>query len=477
MADLFSDLGTGGNASCVATSFKDIKPGAAFPSLDVVKRNAGYKYNHHLFSGAYAKNKFLIFSIDSVDQPLNYKPLPLNYFKLLVNKLDSLIWGNGCQIKTGDIARDKAVQSLVDKTGWVSSMRKAVKFAEIYGDSVIKTSSVGASVLAPTAAYKVVSEHDVADVVGVVFMEPLYSQSGTINNPKYEANHIRILICTKGWEFERVYAYKDGYLGNPCRWKYRGRWIKKGGNHYKTDLGINTAQYISCNTDERLAYGESSFKSIAPLIFAIEERLTVENFVVDAHSKPLLLIGMEMVTTDELSGQYKIKSMYDKYLISSGATTEPKYITWDGKLEASQEIRQALMSCVYELSEMSKSFMSGDYSGLGNLSEESLNNLIKGSIDRATRELMDFIPIMKNSLCVLCNLNDIKIDVDEISLNFLVGRVDDDATVVGIVKDLVNNKILSRESARAKYYGYSPEDSEVEEQKILKEANQNDFIG
>ena len=39
MADLFSDLGTGGNASCVATSFKDIKPGAAFPSLNVVKRN------------------------------------------------------------------------------------------------------------------------------------------------------------------------------------------------------------------------------------------------------------------------------------------------------------------------------------------------------------------------------------------------------------------------------------------------------
>ena len=75
---------------------------------------------------------------------------------------------------------------------------------------------------------------------------------------------------------------------------------------------------------------------------------------------------------------------------------------------------------MYELSEMGKTFLSGEYRG--NISEETLNNTIKSAIDKGNRLLTELYSAFRDSLYCLCRLNGIDIKKSDINIQFNVGR-------------------------------------------------------
>lgn len=466
-----------------ATDLSNIKEGAQFPDNEVLGRNRVYRFNKSLFTGDYARNKFLVALVNEQYQSINYRVLPLNYFKLIVNKLDSLLFGNDLTIQTGDIERDRDVARLVERTGWVKSIREAVKLCEIYGDSCIKTGRFGASAFAPLFAYKVVDKSDKKKVKAYVLHEILYENNTNYVSDTCKPAYIRILICGMGFDYERVFEYTgsniSGRLGKPVRYKYKDRWIPRKGRYYWT--GINdceTVQWLSVNTEDDGVYGTSSFTQVKDLIFAIENRLSTENWVIDAHGKPLLIAGMSAFKTDEITGEYYLSVVNGKYLVDKGGSdTKPEYLTWDGKLEASKQVRDDLMSAFYELSEMGRTFLSGEYTG--NVSEESLNNIIKSAIDRGNREVNDFWYDIRKSLYVLCRLNDIKVALEDINISFNVGRVDDTKVLADTCDVLLSQGLFSKQTLLTKFWGYTSEDAEAELDRIKAEngGNSNDSNG
>ena len=355
-----------------------------------------------------------------------------------------MFFGNEITIKTGDVERDKLVNRLVERTHWTQSIRQAVKLCEIYGDACLKTGRYGASAFSPLFAYKVVDKSDKKNTIGYVLHELLYEKSTNGTNV-------------------------SGTLGKPVRYKYKDRWIPRKGRYYWT--GINdceTVQWLSVNTEDDGVYGTSSFSQVKDLIFAIENRLSTENWVIDAHGKPLLIAGMSAFKTDEMTGEYYLSVVNGKYLVDKGGTeNKPQYLTWDGKLEASKQVRDDLMSTFYELSEMGKTFLSGEYTG--NVSEESLNNIIKSAIDRGNREVNDFWYDIRKSLYVLCKLNDIDIALEDINVNFNVGRVDDTKIIAEICDMLVSMGLFSKQTLLNKFWGYTEEDAEAEFERIRAE--------
>lgn len=456
------------------TDFSNLKAGCSFPSNEVKARNVVYKHNMRLFTGEYANGKRLVAIINDEYTEINYRVLPLNYFELIVNKLDSLLFGNDVTINTGDVERDKLVNKLVEKTAWLKSVRQAVKYCEIYGDACLKTWRGGASAFSPQFAYKVLDKSDKNKVIGYVLHEILYDVSdGVQGNKNYTPSHIRIIISCKGFEYERVYKYTgtntSGTLGEPVKYKYKDRWIPKSGKYWWTGIDdAETVQWLSCNIEKDGVYGTSSFASVKDLIFAIENRLSTENWVIDAHGKPLLLVGMSSLKTDELTGEYYLSVVNGKYMVNKGGDEEkPQYLTWDGKLEASKQVRDDLMSTFYELSEMGRTFLSGEYTG--NVSEESLNNIIKSAIDRGNREVNDIWYEVRKSIYVLCRLNDIDVDIEDININFNVGRVDDTKILAEICDMLISMGLFSKETLLNKFWGYTSDDAEAEFERIKKE--------
>jgi hypothetical protein len=455
------------------TDFSNLSPGKIFPSSEVRDRNRVYRWNKKLFSGEYAFNKKLIAIIDEVQTEINYSTIPINKFELVVNKLDSLLFGNELTIQTGDVNRDREVQRLVEKTHWVRDIRRGVKLAEIYGDAVLKTGRYGVSSFSPLFAYKVLDISDKNRVVGYVLHELLYDKQEDVNrltfyNPKF----IRIVVSCKGYEYERVFEYKgsnlSGVLGNPVRYKYKDRWISKKGNYYWTGIDdCETVQWLSVNTEKDGVYGASAFDSLKDIVFAIENRLSTENWVIDNHGKPILLVGMTSVVPNEKTGTYSPSIIEGKYMIQKGQGEKPEYLTWDGKLENSKQLRDDLMEQFYELSEMGKTFLSGQYTG--NVSEESLNNMIKSAIDRGQRDLNDLWYDIRKSLYVLCKLNNIDVQIEDININFNVGRVDDTKVISEICETLSGIGLFSKQTLLSKFFGYTEEDALAEFERIQSE--------
>ena len=455
------------------TDFRNIRPGASFPSTEVRARNLVYRSNKRLFTGEYASNKKLIARIDGNEEEVDYKVLPLNYFKLIVNKIDSLLWSNDVTIHTGNSETDNLVNKLIERTGWLDSIRYASKLAEIYGDVILKTYTNGVSVCPPMEGYKVLDKTD-KSVKGFVLKELLYEDQMFSNEFNSKPSYIRILISCPGFDYERVFRYSGDYwsgtLGEPVRIKYKDRWIPKRGRYYFSGVDEPTVQWFSVNIEDDGVYGTSSFENVKKIIWALENRLTMDNYVLDAHGMPILLIGQSAVIPDEKTKGYKLKVIDNKFLIARDINGEPKasYLTWDGKLENSKTVRDDLLGHFYELSEMGKVFLSGQVQG--NPSEETLGNIIKSAIDRGHREINYLYTDMKKSLYVLCRLNNIDIRLEDISIELNIGRADDAQVLAKVCETLLSCNLFSKETLRKMYYGYDADSSKAEDALIQKEG-------
>jgi hypothetical protein len=464
------------------TDFSNLREGKQFPSNEVRDRAKVYRLNKKLYSGEYAYNRNLIAMIDEVQQEIPYPCPPINRFELVVNKMDSILFGNELTIQTGDVYRDKEVQKLIERTGWVKSIREGVKLAQIYGDAVLKTGRNGVSSFSPLFAYKVVDESDKKNVKGYVLHEIIYGHKdvkGYTNVDRYKPTHLRIIISCKGFEFERIFEYKGsnklGTLGKPVEYKYKDRVIPAEGKYYWTDIeDCETVQWLSINPGKDDVYGSSAFDNIRDLVLLYESRLATENWILDNHGKPILLLGMSAFTSNEKTGSYSPAVIEGKYMINRGTGEKAEYLTWDGKLDNSRALREDIEDIMYELTEMSKTFMSGSFSG--NVSEESLNNMIKSVIDRGNRDLNDIWYDIRKSLYVLCKLNGIEISIEDININFNVGRVDDTKAISEICKTLSDIKLFSRQTLLNKFFGYTEDDALAEFERIQKESENNSTI-
>lgn len=451
------------------TDFSFAKPGTAFPPLEVRERNACYRYYHRLYDGTYGLNKKLIALINSVETEIPYKCIPINMFKLVVNKLDGLFFNNELIVKTGDIDTDEQIMRLIEKTNFVDALREAFKLAEINGDSCLKTYKDGCNAFSPRNCFKVVNEHNTDDVIAYVCYEYLTETVG--NNKVVKA--VRFEVHQSGSIFEQVFGYNGSKFGGqilePMRYRYENRWIPRQGREYKTGVDdCPIVHWFALNKTADGVYGQTSLLDFKDIIFTLEARLSSEVWIEDNHEKPFLILGSEMFVQNEDTGKYELKSINGKYFVSHGSdSVKPEYLTWDGKLENSAALREDLMSYFYELSELGKTFISGEYGG--NISEETLKNTIKSAIDRGNRDLMDFYYSARDALYTLCILNGIQVNKDNITLEFNVGRSDDEKVIADVVKELHEAGVFSMSTLRARFYGFNNKQSDEEDSRILAE--------
>lgn len=465
------------------TDFSILDTGKAFPSAEVKRRNRQYRHNLRLFTGEYANNKNLVAMVNGAYQDIDYKTLPLNYFELIVNKMYSLMLGNDLEITTGNIERDKIVKRLVEKTRWKESVGEAIKYVEIFGDCPIKTWRNGISVFSPTLCYKVLDITNKKNVLGYVMHELLYEKqdNNILGGSQYKVTHIRFLVSCKGFEYERVFEFSgnstSGTIGKPVRYKYKDRWIPRKGRYYKTGIeNATTVQWLSVNTEKDGVYGCSAFDNIKDLVFALENRLSTENWIIDSHGKPLLCVSMTNLKTDEATGEYRLSIIDDKYMVSkatTGGTDKPEYLEWNGKLTESKQVRDDIMEHFYDLTEMGKTFLSGQYQG--QVTEESLNNMIKSALDRGQRDADNIVYSLMNSLYVLCKLNDIDVELGDINITFNIGRIDDTKSITDICEKLDNIKLFSKETLLSKFWGYNTEDAKAELERVRLEGVDTNF--
>lgn len=452
--------------------FSFLNNGNAFPTKRMKYKNAEYRFRKKQFSGKYGDNRYLIALINKQEKNIPYTVISLNYYKLLTNKIIDLIFNNEVTIKTGSNENDILLNKVVDNTKWIKSVRKAVKNTTIYGDCYIKTFRNGASVFDPTHAFKVVSDSDVDTVKAYVLWQPIKERKydGLIDSTS--VRYIRFEIHFKGYIYECVKMYSGGFnagtIGQNIEYTYNGRVIAKDGNWYETGIPDDfMVQSLTVNQEVDGVYGESIYQDIQDIVTALEHRISMEHYALNSLADPLLIVGMSSIIEDE-NGNYELKTVNGNMLVTEDRNNDkaiiPQSFQQDFELGAYADFIDQLKSELYELSELGRVFLSSEYSG--NISEESISNLIKGAIDKANRILNDCYDSLVDSLYVLAITNDIKVNKSDLLINFNIGQTDNDKNIADVCQILSSNKILSKQTLREKYFGYSKEQSDEEQQQI-----------
>ena len=457
------------------TDFDFLNANSKFPSDEVRGRNAVYRFRAKQYDGTYAYNRYITVMINNIDTEVPYNVITINYFKLIVNKMIDLITNNDYTIKTGDIDTDKAVNKLIERTSWRSAVNTAFFKVIKFGDCIMKTYKDGVSVADPLSCFKVIDANDTSKTLGIVLYEPLRQKIGG----QLEYNKIRFEIHFKGKIYECVKHYSGGFytgtIGSSIEYEYKGRTIKKEGNWY--DTGIEDAelvQWLTVNKEADGVYGESVFQDVQDIIFAMEKLLSITNSMLDNEASPMWMMGMSSIEETE-TGQ-RVKTIYTpnggQVLVTEDRTgekfMEPKPLQQVVDISNRDEMLDILRSYFYELSELGKTFLSGEYGG--NISEETLNNTIKSAIDKANRVVTEVYDKIRDSLYCLCRLNNININKEDLTITFNIGRTDDDMKVAEICKTLIEAGILSKTTVRSRYFGYNEEQSKQEQMQIDKES-------
>lgn len=449
------------------TDFSFLNNGHEFPTKEVSGRNVVYRYRHKQYTGEYAINKKLKLTKQEGSMEVPYKVLSLNYFELLTNKMNDLVLNNDIIIKTGDTVYDAEVNKLVEKTNFIDALRQAFVMVTEYGDACIKTYKTGVSAFKPLNAFKIVDKHNINNVKGIVLYEVLKDK---------EKRYIRFEVNIKGFIFEIVKEFygtirTGGTVGKSVEYRYNGRIIPAGGEWYSTGVPDRTlVQWCSISKNDDGVYGKSLYKSIEDIVYTLEQRISSEGHLLDNSMMPFIILSQNMVETDERTGNVSVKLINGNMLVSAGGEGETKAVELNYNLSNNESFIDILKQELYELSEMGKTFLSGEYSG--NISEESLNNIIKSAIDKANRLLCDVYSSFVDSLYCLCKLNNIDIKREDIVITFNIGRTDDAAKIADIAATYINNNIFSKATTRERLFGYTQEQSDNEDEQIKKEQEQ-----
>ena len=455
------------------TDFSFLNKGELFPSKEIIGRNIIYKYRHRQYTGQYSYNKNLIIRMKDREMEIPYKVMSTNYFKLLTNKITDIIFNNDIIVKSGDIERDKRIQDLIENTQFFDKIRSGFKKTTEFGDAGIKVYKNGVSIFNMTRGFKVVDANNIEDIKAEVLYYPIFGKKD---------NYIDFQIYQESKVFEIVKKYygadKDnfgfiqGTIGESVDYEIKGRKIPAGGVWY--DTGISDAipvNIMSINQEANGIYGESLYQDIQDIVYGIEQRLSVNMHLLDNSMTPFIVVGSNMVTQNERTGKVELKLINGQVMVSDHGNTDAQVIELNYNLDNSNDMLATLKEFLYELSEMGRTFLSGEMTG--NPSEETINNVLKSSIDKANRLITEVYYTVRNSLYCLCLLNGIDIKKSDLNIIFNIGRTDSDKNIADVSSELVNNKILSRRSVRQKYFGYNDEQSDQEDIQIVREAELN----
>lgn len=450
-----------------------LNSGSIFPSAEIIDRSKVYAYRERQFNGLYSKGKMLKVKVGANHKNIPYPIISVNRFALATNKLVDMIVNNGLTIKTGDKDRDIVCEKILERYDVLREFKRAFTYMCTYGDSPIKAYKGGITAFKPFNCFKVVDEHNVHNVLAYVLFEYLYDDSDSIYS-----THIRFEIHMKGKIYEVVKKYSGSILnkssiGKSVEYKYKDRVIPAEGNWYETGIDdCACVQWLTFNADVDGVYGQSLYQDFEGIVYAHEIRLSSEYSALDSLLEPILIVGMSMVTQNQETGGYELKltnteGNIDILVEASGEAGHIKSFQQNFENESNERMMDRLDALFYEMCEMSKVYMTAEYKG--SISEETMNNQIKGAIDKSARYIIENMPQLKKSLYCLFRLNGIDIDIEDLTLSFNVGRIDDMKSIGEIVKVFVDSGVLSKFTCRTDFLGYTDAQSEEEEQRITNE--------
>ena len=324
------------------TDLNWIAPGKPFPPLSERDRVKTYEKQEALFAGEHNR----VFGVAFANQALEMRirdprvSTIINYPQLLSKKTADFVCGEPPLVEIGDETDE--LNDALDNMNFSSTLYEAFIDVSRFGNSVVKTLADRVSIVPPKYWFPVVDPYDKKKITHQV-------GAFVTNNSIFVEIHERGVYETRLYALEHDRADGDflkfGRLINPAE-------------RTATNIDENAIQILSNVTSSDSLYGVSDYTAIEDILRQLIWRIFCTERILDKHSAPSLAGPKTIKEKDPITGLWLVKPG-NFFEIEDEKTPFPRYITWDGNLDAVRWEIEWLTNQMYTLSEMGAAFLEG----------------------------------------------------------------------------------------------------------------------
>lgn len=158
-------------------------------------------------------------------------------------------------------------------------------------------------------------------------------------------------------------------------------------------------------------WGTSDYADLTPLFFALNNRLTKTDNILDKHSDPILAVPPGVINEDGSINKVAL-GMFEVDSDNPGFN-KPEYIVWNANLEAAEKQIDKLLELLFMLSEIAPATMGMDKNGGQAESGRALKFKLLATIRKRNRKMRYYDQMIKDMLTTSLELGQawgIKID-------------------------------------------------------------------
>lgn len=447
--------------------------GQKWPPDDELERLQRYDANRKLFEGRHELvfNDWVRLLRDDHKATLE---IILNWHKRLSTLWADLLLGERPRITAGDknSKEQQQLETIIKNNNFFNTAYEVALDISRYGTGIFKLRYDGMAIIEaipPSLWFPVVSPDNIKDVRAHVIAWTFDVATPTLLNKDKKTTYLRFEIHEKGKITNKLFELKDGTIKRELDITSFYDDIEA-----EQQTGIDDFLVVPVHnilTSDRV-YGQDDYSDLDSIIQELEIRIAQISRILDKHADPHMA-GPSTALEQNEYGEYVFRGG-GKYFPLEQGDPEPKYITWDGQLEAAFKEIDLLMEQLYVLSETSAAAFGQLKSGLAE-SGTALRRLMMAPLAKVNRIRMRFDPAIKKVLWLASKLEALYgngIELETINIAWNDGLPDDEKEQAEIYSMLVQNGLVSRETALKHLFEFDAETLKQELAKIAVETAQ-----
>lgn len=452
-----------------------LQPGKPFPPTAEKARIQRYKENAQLFDNEHFESSVLrhrdgfcsentgIAVYDECARRIsrvigNFEniisfPVLLNYQRLLTIKLADLVCGEFPSITGADEEDNKKLKEACDRSDLQSKMYSAVIDISRYGDAVQRVyldndKKFNVVYWDPKEWFPIVSQDGTRRITAhcLCWLENI--EPDERKTPKYQL-HAQIHETAPN----KVGTYTHKVFDMNSQTFMIGKEISS--ETVKTGLKTCAVRHLKSFATTSGIYGYDDYMPIDSILSEIMARIGQISVILDKHADPNITGPVSMLSRNEQTGELYLKT--GKFFAVSPGEEQPKYMTWEGQLDAAFKQLELLINQLYILSEMGAALLGDAFGSSQAISGTAMRFKMTSPLAKARRVSNSLVlPIRE----LMSQLTNDEVPFDNISVIWRDGLPDDPREQIEVAKLATGvTKMMPLSTAIMEYFGKTQEEA------------------
>lgn len=448
-----------------------------FPKQHDRERLEKYKHFDQLYDGDHYKAFNIKTSGEFNDQYKKLRYIVANFASLISKIMADMQFGEAVIIDAKERANADYLNSLIHENDLMNQGYESAIINSRRGDDVFKIRIGKRNPLDPNAKPEIIIEQ-----VGADIYFPQFDSKAARNVA------VQDVIAVQFNQGGKTYLHKETHQPGKIYHEvflYDPRTNKIVANEDPLQFGYLPEEDTKVNRSlvfhvpnfrDGKFFGPSDYKDLESMFFALNNRITKTDNILDKHSDPILAVPPGVIDEQgkvkkEALGMFEVDN-------ENPGFNKPEYIVWNANLEAAFKEIDKLIDLLFMMSEIAPATMGADKNGQAE-SGRALKFKLLSTIRKRNRKMAFYDMVFKNMLTTAMELSlawgipttdGLKpVSVEIPTIKWPDGVANDEVEMTDVEVKRVEGGLQTKKDAIARLDDITPEQAEEKVQEIEKE--------